>query len=70
MALSPERLEQAKLEAREFVEYSLFVTATLLGVPLDEVASTLPIPVSEDDLLYNSYVSLKRQAAVLEGLNG
>lgn len=70
MALSPERLEQAKLEAREFVEYSLFVTATLLGVPLDEVSSTLPIPVSEDDLLYNSYVSLKRQAAVLETLNG
>lgn len=70
MALSPERMAQAKDEAREFVEYSLFVTATLLGVPLEEVSSTMAIPVQVEDFLYNSYLSLNRQAAVLEALNG
>lgn len=70
MALSPERLNQAKEEARKFVEYSLFVTATLLGISLEDVSSDLPIPVAEDDLLYNAYLSLKRQAAILEAING
>lgn len=70
MALSEERLTEAKNEARNFVEYSLFVTATMLGVPLDEVSSTYVVPVAEDDFLYNAYVSLKRQAAVLESLDG
>lgn len=70
MALSPEKLNQAKDEARNFVEYSLFVTATMLGLTLEEVSSALEIPVPEDHLLYNAYASLKRQAAVLEALNG
>lgn len=70
MALTQARIDQAKAEAREFVEYSIFATATLLNVDLEDVSSTMDIPVSADDLMYNAYVGLKRQAAVLESLNG
>lgn len=68
MALTAEKIEQAKKEAIEFLEYSIYVTAILVGAALDEVSSTMTIPVAETHKDYMSYVSLKEQATVLEGL--
>lgn len=66
MALTTERLEQAKAEAREFLEYSVFKIGLTLGLLPEEISSSMQIPVGEDHPTYVSYQSLIAQASILE----
>ena len=69
MALTEEQIARAKTEAREFLEYSLFTIGVSLGVMPDDISSSMTIPVGENDPEYWSYVSLVRQATILERLD-
>jgi hypothetical protein len=68
MALSEKDILRSKEEARDFLEYSIFTLATLLGVDIADVSGDMIIPVSTDHHEYVYYESLKKQASILEGL--
>jgi hypothetical protein len=68
MALSEAIVNQAKEEARDFLEYSIYVLCTFLEVDIETTTSAIEIPVAEDDPNYYNYVSLKRQLSALEAI--
>jgi hypothetical protein len=68
MALSEAIVNQAKEEARDFLEYSIYVLCTFLEVDIETVTSAIEIPVAEGDPDYYNYVSLKRQLSAFEAL--
>ena len=68
MALSPQIIEQAKSEARDFLEYSIYVLCMALEVDIETASSSIEIPVPEADPAYYNYVSLKRQLSALEAI--
>jgi len=68
MALSPAIIAQAKSEAQDFLEYSIFVLCTFLEVDTQSATSAMEIPVPEGDPNYYNYVSLKRQLSAFEAL--
>ena len=68
MALSPERIEQAKQEAIRYLEYSTYTICLALGVDPEEASSSMTIPVPESSHLYMAYSCLVSQLSVLEGL--
>jgi len=68
MALTAEQIAEAKREAIEFLEYSIYTVTLLVGMVAEEVSGSMVIPVDENHPSYPSYVALKEQAAVLEGL--
>jgi hypothetical protein len=68
MALSPQIIEQAKSEARDFLEYSIYVLCMALEVDIETASPLMEIPVPEADPAYYNYVSLKRQLSALEAI--
>jgi hypothetical protein len=68
MALTAEQVSRARTEAREFLEYSIFTIGLSLGILPEDISSSMTIPVGENDPEYWSYVSLIRQASILEQL--
>lgn len=70
MALSASKIAEAKNEAQDFLEYSIFVLCQFLTIDPSSASSTMEIPVAEDDIYYWNYVALKRQLAALEALDG
>jgi hypothetical protein len=69
MALSAEIVAQAKSEAGDFLEYSIYVLCTVLSVDVETASSAMDIPVEESDPSYFNYLSLKRQLAALEAID-
>lgn len=69
MAFTAEQIARATEDAREFLEYSVLTIAVTLGVLPEEISSQMAIPVGESDPQYLSYVSLIRQAAILEQMS-
>ena len=75
MALSPERLAQAKAEAIQILEYSIYTLAFTLGVEDDDLEADMVNPVdlsiNENSALlaqYDAYECLKMQLAALARL--
>lgn len=68
MALSEAIVNQAKEEARDFLEYSIYVLCTFLEVDIETATSAIEIPVAESHPDYYNYVSLKRQLSALEAI--
>lgn len=66
MALTAEQIAQAKEEAREFLEYSVFKIGLTLGLLPEEISSSMEIPVDESHPTFASYKSLISQASILE----
>lgn len=62
MALSAENVAKAKGKAIEYLEYSIYVLAMLLGVDLDEIDenSTNPIDPANTET-YHAYENLLMQ---------
>jgi hypothetical protein len=69
MALTAAQISEAKAEARDFLEYSIYVLCITLDVNPDDVTGTMTIPVSADHADYSNWQALTRQAAALESLN-
>ena len=69
MALTAAQISEAKAEARDFLEYSIYVLCITLDIDPVDVTGTMTIPVSEDHADYDSWQALKRQAAALESLD-
>lgn len=65
MALSAEQTAKAQTEAREFLEYSILVLASILGVSLEAIDSEYVVPVAEGDEYYEGHLALSRQIAAL-----
>jgi len=68
MSLTSEVVAQAKLEAQDFLEYSIYILCSFLEVDVETASSDMVIPVTEEDLNYSNYLSLKRQLSALESL--
>lgn len=68
MTLSADQIELGKLDAIDFLEYSIYRTGLALGLLPEEISSSMEIPVNEGDVAYIAYQSLIRQASILEGL--
>jgi hypothetical protein len=75
MALSPEQLAQAKAEATQILEYSIYTLAFTLGVEDDDLEADMVNPVdlsiNENSALlaqYDAYECLKMQLAALARL--
>jgi len=65
MALSAEQVAKAQTEAREFLECSILVLASILGVSVDTIGDEYVVPVTEDDEYYEGHLALSRQVAAL-----
>ena len=68
MALTEAEVTAAKADAKKYLEYSVQTLALTLGVASDEISSSMTIPVASDDINYEAYDCLKKQAAALEAL--
>lgn len=68
MALSPQQIEKAKADARELLEYSVYVLSAMLAVDVNSLTSEFVIPVAESDASYHAYECLVRQVRALEML--
>jgi hypothetical protein len=65
MALSAEKIAQAKSKAKDYVEYSLYVLALLLNVDLEEIDENSTNPIDPANVeTYNAYECLLMQAKV------
>jgi hypothetical protein len=65
MALTAEQTAKAQAEAREFLEYSILVLCSALGVSVSGLGDTYEVPVPEGDEYYEAHVALSRQVAAL-----
>lgn len=54
ISLSPEQIAKAKAEAKELLEYSIFVTAATLAVDLEAVDGEYENPFTEGESVDNS----------------
>lgn len=75
MALSPERIAQAKAEAELFLEHSIVLLASTLGVDLNEIETEYinPLTPSEDETAnrdYHNHERLRRQIDAINMLRG
>ena len=75
MALSPERIAQAKAEAEVFLEHSIVMLASVLGVNLDEVEGEYVNPLTPSDNEtsnrdYHNHERLRRQIDAVNMLRG
>jgi len=75
MPLSPERIAQAKAEAELFLEHSIVMLASVLGVNLDEIEGEYinPLTPSENETAnrdYHNHERLKRQIDAINRLRG
>lgn len=65
MALSAEKIQQAKATAQDYVEYSLYVLSLLLNVDLDDIDENSTNPIDPSNVeTYNAYECLLMQAKV------
>lgn len=69
MALSAEKLAEAKQEAVDLLEYSITVLASSLGVNLNSLSHPYVHDAQEGDTNYDSHEALKKQVANLAALN-
>lgn len=71
ISLTTEELAKAKAEAKELLEYSIFVTAATLAVDLEAIDGEYLNPFSKDEsgALWESHESLRLQIAALNKLN-
>lgn len=69
MALSAEKIQKAKDEARQYLEYSIYVLAIMLAVDVESLSSDFEIPVEESDSTYGAYSSLLKQVRALEAIS-
>lgn len=73
ITLTQGKLDQAKAEAKELLEYSIFVTAATLAVDLDEIDGSYTNPYAYEEgsnnELYYAHESLSRQIAALVALS-
>lgn len=74
ISLSPEKLAAAKAEAKELLEYSIFVTAATLAVDIESIDGEYANPhVRVDGAnndLFEAHESLRAQIAAFNLLNG
>ena len=68
MALTEAQVTAAKADAKEFLEYSIHVLCSTLGVDTADVSSSYAIPVAESDITYSAHQAIVRQATALEAL--
>ena len=68
MALNEASVLKAKAEAREFLEYSVFLLATLLDIEPEDISADMTIPVDELNHEFPYYESLVKQVRILESL--
>jgi hypothetical protein len=70
--LSAERLAEAKAEAKDLLEYSIYTICVLLDVDIASIGDSYDIPFALTDhnaTDYNNHASLKQQVAALTKLN-
>lgn len=70
--LSAERLAQAKEEARDLLEYSIYILCMTYGVDIESIGDSYDIPFALTEYNgtdYNNHVSLQKQVAALTRLN-
>jgi len=70
--LSAERLIEAKAEATDLLEYSIYTLCALLGIDIASIGDSYDIPfaLTDDNATdYNNHASLKKQIAALTKLN-
>jgi hypothetical protein len=70
--LSAERLAEAKSEARDLLEYSIYTLCLLLDVDIASIGDSYDIPFALTDhnvADYNNHFALKQQVAALTKLN-
>jgi len=75
MALSLQRIAQAKAEAELFLEYSIVLLASSLGVNVADIGDsyTNPLTAKDDDALNHDYYNherLRRQVDAIALLRG
>lgn len=68
MALSAGQIEKAKADARELLEYSVYVLSLMLAVDPLTLSGDMEIPVETGHPSYHAYECLVRQAKALESL--
>lgn len=68
MIITEERMQEAKEEAIEFLEYSVLSLCYALGVGIDGLTSEYEIPVGNGSPDYRAYESLLKQVKILESL--
>jgi len=71
MALSSEKIAQAKAEAELFLEHSIVMLASTLGVDLDEVEGEYvnPLTPSEDETANRDYYNHERLRRQIDAIN-
>jgi hypothetical protein len=71
MALSPERIAQAKAEAELFLEHSIVMLASVLGVDLDEIEGEYinPLAQSENETANRDYYNHERLRRQIDAIN-
>lgn len=70
--LSAERIAQAKEEARDLLEYSIYMLCMAYGVDIESIGDSYDIPFALTEYNgtdYNNHVSLQKQVAALTRLN-
>ena len=70
MALNAERTAAAKQEATTFLEYSIFVLCTLLGLDPASVNHPYTVPTTDGDPFHDQHVALEKQVAALDAITG
>jgi len=66
--LTDDRKQEAKNEAIELLEYSIFAMCQILQVDVDALDSTFVNPTSEGEHLYECYEALINQVTIHESL--
>jgi hypothetical protein len=72
LLLSAERIAEAKAEAQDLLEYSIYTLCVLLGVDIALIEGSYDIPFALTDANatdYNNHASLKQQVDALTKLN-
>lgn len=69
MALSPQKLAEAKQEAKDLLEYSITVICSVLGVDESSISGPYTHSVPESDILFSSHEALKKQVENLIALS-
>ena len=70
--LSAERIAEAKEEARDLLEYSIYALCVLLGVDIESIGDSYDIPFTPTAYNvadYNNHDSLRQQVAALAKLS-
>jgi len=69
MSLSPQKLAEAKQEAKDLLEYSITVICSVLGVDVSSISGSYTHSVPESDISFSSHESLRKQVENLIALS-